>query len=292
MPRILVGRPLARPHPAVTVMRTLALLAALATGVSARPDKPFAPKGPPEPKLDTSFALADVNFGKPVVGTVPTAARLKGKVVVVEFWSVACPRCLAALPDAVVLEADLADFGLVAVAAHCVNAPAEQVKAAAKARGVTFAVTERASVPSDDIPELPHTVVFGPDGTCAFRGTPRDAEVAARKAVGAALVAGAGRERFGPRLAPIAAALAKGQSPHLAVPKVVAQLSGPEADDAKALAAALTAVGRERFERAKALAASDPAEARRRAEKLATAFKGTQLADEAAELVAKLRADQ
>lgn len=277
-------------------MRTL-LIVALATLFASTsdanpPDKPFAPKAPPEPKLDTLFTLGDVNLGKPVVGTVPTAAQLKGKVVVVEFWSVVCPRCLVALPDTVALEADLADFGLVAVAAHCTSAPAEQIKTVAKGRGVTFAVTERASVPSDDIPELPHAIVFGPDGKCVFRGTPRDAEVAARKAVGAMLVANAGRERFGPKLAPVAAALTKGQSPHLAVPKVVAQRSGPEADDAKVLLATLTAVGRERFERAKELAASDPAEARRRAEKLTATFKGAPLADEATELIEKLKREK
>lgn len=274
-------------------MRTLlavTLVALFASTSDANPpDKPFAPKAPPEPKPDTSFTLGDVNLGKSVVGTVPTAAQLKGKVVVVEFWSVTCPRCLAALPDTVALEADLADFGLVAVAAHCTNAPAEQVKAVATARGVTFAVTERASVPGDDIPELPHAIVFGPDGKCVFRGTPRDAEVAARKAVGAMLVANAGREGFGPQLAPVTAALAKGQSPHLAVPKVVAQRGGSEADDAKALLASLTAVGRERFEQAKALTASDPTAARRRAEKLATAFKGTPLGAEATDLVGKLK---
>lgn len=270
-------------------MRALILATAL---VANPPDKPFAPKTAPEPKLDTSLTLSDVNLGKSVVGPVPTAAALKGKVVVVEFWSVGCPRCLAALPDTVALEADLADFGLVAVAAHCTNAPTERIKEVATARGVTFAVTERAAVPRDDIPELPHAVVFGPDGKCVFRGTPRDAEVAARKVVGAALVAGAGRERFGPKLAPVAAALAKGQSPHLAVPKVVGQLSGPEADDAKALLKSLTAVGREQLERAKALAESDPPAARRRAEKLATTFKGTSLADEAAELIGALKREK
>lgn len=277
-------------------MRTLTLVAlatlALSNSAANPPDKSLTPKPKPaEPKLDTSFPLKEVQLGKPVSGPSVVPADLTGKVVMVEFWGVGCPRCLAALPETAALHADLADFGLVVVGAHVQNAPAERVKAVAEARGVNFAVTEKASVPGDDIPELPHAIVFDADGKCVFRGSPRDAEVKARVAVGERLVAHAGRERFSAELAAVVSGLRKGQSPHLALPKVLAHVDGPQpaADDAKVLLASLTAVGRANLERAKALTETDPAEARRLAESLSRTFKGTPLATEAAELIAKLK---
>jgi thiol-disulfide isomerase/thioredoxin len=277
-------------------MRTLTLVAlatlVLSNSAANPPDKSLTPKTKPaEPKLDTSFALKDVQLGKPVSGPHPAATDLTGKVVVVEFWGVSCPRCLAALPETAALHADLADFGLVVIGAHVQNAPAEQVKAVAKARGVNFAVTERASVPSDDIPELPHAIVFDADGKCVFRGTPRDAEVKARVAVGEWLVANTGRERFSAEFAPVVSGLRKGQSPHLALPKVLALLDSPQpaADDAKALLASLTAVGRAKLKQAKAVAETDPAEALRLAESLPRTFKGVPLAAEATELLTRLK---
>lgn len=273
-------------------MRTLLLAALLASTSGAKPpDAPFAPKPATEPKPDTAFALKDLRLGKPLAGDALTADDLKGKVVVVEFWGVNCPRCLAALPETAALHADLVPFGLVVVGAHTHKAPPEYVKAVARARGANFPLTEQTAIAGHDVPELPHAVVFDHTGACIFRGTPRDAEVKARRAVGEALVANARRDTFGPQLTGAVAELKRGQSPHLVLPKVLKQLDGPAAEDAKALLKSLTAVGQRAYDRANERAAADPVGAFRLAESLPAAYKGTPLAAAAAALVARLKTD-
>lgn len=279
-------------------MRPLIFAAVLVASVAhaRQPDKPFVPKPKTDAnqKLDTSFTLKDLRIGKAICGPQLAAEDLKGKVVVVEFWGVNCPLCLAALPETAALHTDLNDFGLIVIGAHCQKATAERVKEVATARGAIFSITEETTIANDEIPELPHAVVFDHTGACVFRGSPRDAEVKARRAVGEMLVSNAGRERFAPQLAGAVAELKKGQSPHLVLKRVAARFDGPKdaVEDAKALLASLTSVGRERYERARKMADADPVGAFLLAEKLPTAFKGTTLGDDTTALVEKLKSNK
>ncbi|MBA3656543.1 MAG: cytochrome c biogenesis protein DipZ [Gemmatimonadaceae bacterium] len=73
-----------------------------------------------------------------------TPAALKGKVVLVEFWTFACYNCLNALPHVKALEAKYRDKGLVVIGVHTPEVPHERVVAnvreQVKRLGITYPV--------------------------------------------------------------------------------------------------------------------------------------------------------
>ncbi len=73
-----------------------------------------------------------------------TPAALKGKVVLVEFWTFACYNCLNALPHVKALEAKYRDKGLVVIGVHTPELPHERVVAnvrdQVKRLGITYPV--------------------------------------------------------------------------------------------------------------------------------------------------------
>ena len=79
------------------------------------------------------------------INTSPlTASALKGKVVLVDFWTFECGNCLNALPHIQALEAKYRDKGLVVIGVHSpeldVEKPAANVQAAVKRLGVVYPV--------------------------------------------------------------------------------------------------------------------------------------------------------
>ncbi len=288
-----------------------ALAAVLAAGTDARqPDKKADPKAKvdpkakadpkakddAEPKFTLKLKTGDIRLGTQLTGAKLTAADLKGKVVVVDFWGVNCAPCLAAMPGTAALNAELADFGLVVIGSHVQAAKPDQIKAVAASRGANFPITEQTRVEGgNDFQGIPHVMVFDHTGACVFRGDPKEAEAKARTAVGEMLVAGAGREKFAAQLAPVVAELKKGQSPLAVLPRVVAlqnAASPTAAADAKALLVALTAAGQKKLDLAQEKAEGEPVEAFLLVEKLPAAYKGTPVAKDAVALVTKLKKEK
>ncbi len=275
------------------------LLSVGATG-AGQPDKKTDPKAKadkdgPEPKFNMKLKTGDVQLGTPLAGAKLTAADLTGKVVMVDFWGVNCAPCLAAMPGTAALNTELGDFGLVVIGSHVQSATPEQIKSVAASRGANFPITDNTRVAGgNDFQGIPHVMVFDHTGACVFRGAPKEAEHRARLAVGEMLVANAGREKFTPQLAPVAADLKKGVAPSAVLPRVVAQLAaGKEAGaDAKALLASITAVGQKKLEAAQEKTGAEPVEAFLLVEKLPATYKGTPLAKEAAALVVKLKKEK
>jgi peptide-methionine (R)-S-oxide reductase len=79
------------------------------------------------------------------INTSPlSASSLKGKVVLVDFWTFECENCLNALPHVKALEAKYRDKGLVVVGVHSPELdeekPAANVQAAVKRLGVVYPV--------------------------------------------------------------------------------------------------------------------------------------------------------
>jgi methionine-R-sulfoxide reductase len=114
-------------------MSRYALLIAAVIGLTA----PKLPDAGAFPGLDG--ATGWINTTGPL-----TASALKGKVVLVDFWTFECSNCLNALPHVQALEAKYRDKGLVVVGVHSPELdeekPAANVQAAVQRLGVVYPV--------------------------------------------------------------------------------------------------------------------------------------------------------
>jgi thiol-disulfide isomerase/thioredoxin len=252
-------------------------------------------KAEPDPKYNLKLKTSDIILGASILGPKVTADDLKGKAVLVDYWGINCPPCLAAMPRTAELYAELADFGLVIIGAHRQGGQAEVVRAVALNHKANFPIMNDCTVRgSEDNNGLPHCLLFDHAGACVFRGRPTEVDGLIRKAVGAALVAGAGREKWSPGLESIVKDLNAGKPPASVLPRVAGMRNsaGQVGEDAKALLASMTAGGQKKLDQAKEKKEGEPLEAFLLIEKVPTAFKGTPLATEASELVNKLKADK
>ncbi len=92
------------------------------------PVKPPAPT--PLPPLTIQGSFPGFSGGGPWINSKPlTAGSLKGKVVMVDFWTFLCYNCLNALPHVEALEAKYRDSGLVVVGVHTPEFPEEHDEA-------------------------------------------------------------------------------------------------------------------------------------------------------------------
>ncbi|MEP6691639.1 MAG: cytochrome c biogenesis protein/redoxin [Gemmatimonadaceae bacterium] len=95
--------------------------------------------------LEDRGAFPDFTGGSAWINSAPlTPDALKGKVVVVWFWTFQCYNCLNALPHIKALEAKYRDKGLVVVGIHTPELPRERVESnvrnAVKDLGIVFPV--------------------------------------------------------------------------------------------------------------------------------------------------------
>jgi cytochrome c biogenesis protein CcdA/thiol-disulfide isomerase/thioredoxin len=97
-----------------------------------------APAGNAAPTVDLSGATAWIN------STPLTLASLRGKVVLIDFWTYSCINCLRTLPYIKAWNAKYKDSGLVIIGVHTPEFPFEKdeanVRKAVKDLGVTYPV--------------------------------------------------------------------------------------------------------------------------------------------------------
>jgi thiol-disulfide isomerase/thioredoxin len=287
-----------RPLTTAALFATCILLSATVAG-AGQPERKTDPKaGKPDAdkKFNMKLKAADIRLGKHVSGPQYSADDLKGKVVMVDYWGVNCAPCLAAMPGTAAMNAELDDFGLVVIGSHVQSATPDKIKAVAASRGANFSITEQTRVAGgNDFEGIPHVMVFDHTGACVFRGGPKEAEHAARLAVGEMLVAGAGREKFSAAVAPVVADLKKGRPPAAVLARLASVQNsgkGEPAAEAKALVESVTAAGRRKLELARAKVEGEPFEAFLLVENLPATYKGTPVAKEAAAMIARLKRDK
>lgn len=112
-----------------------------------------------------NFTLKDINTGKPV-----RLSSLRGKVVVVNFWSTACPACRAEMPTLQKLWQKMKGMDVAVLSVH-IGGDAEKVRAFLKEKGVQMPVLlddGENVAKSWGALHLPVTYVLNPDGTLAF----------------------------------------------------------------------------------------------------------------------------
>lgn len=100
-------------------------------------------------------------------------AKLKGKVVVVEFWATWCPPCRASIPHLVKLR-DKHDKAKVEIIG-LTDEPLSKIEKFAKDMKMNYAVGYGStSAEAYGVEGIPHAFVIGPDGTIKWDGHPMD----------------------------------------------------------------------------------------------------------------------
>ncbi|GEM_PF-501293 len=111
------------------------------------------------------FTLPDVNSGKNL-----RLADLRGKVVVVNFWSTACPACRAEMPTLQKLRDRLRGMDVEVLSVH-IGGDADKVRAFLKDNGINMAVLQDVGgnvAKAWGALHLPVTYVLAQDGSIAF----------------------------------------------------------------------------------------------------------------------------
>jgi len=119
----------------------------------------------------TPHNLSEWQFGTLLFGTQPTAADLKGKVVVVENWGVNCGPCVASLPHLAELDKKLRSKGLCIIGAESQNSSKEAIKPLLDKFKVEYAITAGASGPIA-VTGIPRCFIFDGQGALVYDGFP------------------------------------------------------------------------------------------------------------------------
>ncbi len=123
----------------------------------------LTPLGHKRTPLD--FTLKDVMTGKPV-----RLSSLRGKVVIVNFWSIACPACRAEIGTIKDFWNKVKGLDVALLTVH-VGGDAANVRAFMQKNGVTVPVLhdEGENVAKAwGVAHIPVTYILNPDGTLAF----------------------------------------------------------------------------------------------------------------------------
>jgi len=136
-------------------------------------------------KTKPGHTLSEWKLGKHLSGPAVTLEQAKGKAVLIDYWGVNCPPCLAALPELEKLARRYKDK-LVLIGAHSQTATDQEIAAVVKKNKLSYTITDGAPGPAEfDGLGLPHAAVFSPAGEMIYNGKPseKDFEKAVRKAV-------------------------------------------------------------------------------------------------------------
>jgi len=243
---------------------------------------------------DLNFSIKDVTLGETVYGKPLTPQDLEYHVVLLEFWGMACPPCVASLPTLSKWYEEYKSQGLVVIGVHCQRGSNDALRSFVKQRGVTYTICADGNIRGAHFRGIPHCFLFDSTGKCIYRGSPFNALPALKEAVAKAPFAALG-ERELVKLKSISDALKRGMPPAKALKKALGLVSSEDegmAEEAKFVVDSLTKWGEGLIENAKAKKDTDPAGCLAALHGIAKGFVGTEIGRAASEELADLKDDE
>lgn len=119
--------------------------------------------------------LSEWNIGKTLFGPEVSKNDFAGKVVVIEYWGVHCPPCIAALPHLAELDKKNREDGLILIGAESQNSSADKIEPIIKNAKVEYTITAGANGPVS-VRGIPHACVFNREGNLVYSGHPANGE--------------------------------------------------------------------------------------------------------------------
>jgi len=129
--------------------------------------------------------LSKINLGSYVTGPNITKNDLSGRFVIVEFWGVNCPPCIASIPHMTKLAEEYGHKKLVIVAMHAQGGTEAQVKEKWEkhAKSNYVAVVNNGNLPGSNVRGIPDVFLFAPNGKYLWNGRPNGVEDALEQAM-------------------------------------------------------------------------------------------------------------
>jgi thiol-disulfide isomerase/thioredoxin len=123
--------------------------------------------------------------GSHVSGPKFDAADLTGRVVLVEYWGVNCPPCLASIPHISALQEKYGRDQFIIIANHCQAEDNAKAAAVFKSRGGSDLITviNHGSLSGADVSGIPHCFLFNHDGKLVYEGSPSGLDAPVESAV-------------------------------------------------------------------------------------------------------------
>jgi thiol-disulfide isomerase/thioredoxin len=129
--------------------------------------------------------LEGMRPGTHVNGPKYDPADLKGRVVLVEYWGVNCPPCLASIPHISELQEKYGRDQFIIIANHCQNADDAKTRAVFKGRGGSDLITviNQGDLVGANVSGIPHCFLFNHEGKLVYEGSPFDLDAPVESAV-------------------------------------------------------------------------------------------------------------
>lgn len=123
--------------------------------------------------------------GSPVNGPKFDPADLKGRVVLVEYWGINCPPCLASIPHISELQEKYGRDQFIIIANQCQGADDAKAQSVFKGRGGSDMITviNHGDLTGANVSGIPHCFLFNHEGKLVYEGSPFDLDAPVESAV-------------------------------------------------------------------------------------------------------------
>jgi hypothetical protein len=243
-------------------------------------------------------ALNELPWGEGLIGPVVNAETASGKPTVILYWNAADPGSITSLVRIAQLDTALREFGVVTTAVHLATADKEDAKKLAKERDIEMSIANDRWLVNGIVPkfkDMPTAMVYDHQGRCVFKGSPTEAEMTARLALGWWILSKWDIPDPPKTLVPIVKDLKDGKSPSSLFAKLATAARSKDDETAAAamlLIETICAPGQVKFDAASADAKSEPVAAFFKFEHLAATFKDSPLGTKAAAETARLKGNK